>query len=52
MYKLNEIGKRIFYTPAEAASLAKEQTEKYEHTWGWLGSPDIPLRRSWEKYLI
>jgi hypothetical protein len=50
-YKLSEIGKKIFYTPREAALLAKEQTEKREHTWGWLGAPSIPVRRSWEKYL-
>lgn len=51
MYKLSEIGKKIFYTPREAALLAKEETEKREHTWGWLGPSDIPMRRPWEKYL-
>ena len=44
-YKLSDIGKRLFYTPAEAALLAKEMTEKYEKTWG------ETLRRTWEIYL-
>lgn len=46
-----DIGKTVFYTPREAALLAKAETEKYERIWGWLGPPDIPLRRTWEKYL-
>ena len=50
-YKLRDIGSKIFYTAKDAAGKAKERTEKYEQTWGWLGKPDIPLRRSWEKYL-
>ena len=50
-YKISDIGKRIFYTAKEAAELAKEMTEKYESTWRWLGTPDIPMRRTLEKYL-
>lgn len=50
-YKLSDIEKRIFYTPREAALLAKTMTEQYEETWGWVGSPDIPMRRPWEEYL-
>lgn len=33
-YKLDDIGKKLFYTAAEAATLAKNMTEKYERTWG------------------
>lgn len=50
-YKLIEIGKKLFYTKKEAARLAKELTEEYERKWGSIEYPDIPLRRSWEKYL-
>lgn len=32
------------------AELAKKITDEYEHTWGWLGEPYIPLRRTWEQY--
>lgn len=49
-YKLSEIGTRVFYTAQEAAKLAQKMTEKYENTWRWLGKPDIPMRRTWEKY--
>ena len=48
-HKLSDIGKRVFYTAREAALLAKEQTEKYERTWG--RTKDPPLRRTWEQYL-
>lgn len=48
-HKLSDIGKRVFYTAREAALLAREQTEKYERTWGWTKDP--PLRRTWEQYL-
>ncbi|MEY8536755.1 hypothetical protein AALH30_25110 [Blautia pseudococcoides] len=51
-YPLNKIGKSIFYTAKEAAEYAKVLTERYEHTWGWLGAPDIPMRRSWETLLL
>lgn len=50
-YKLSDIGKKVFYTPKEAAELAKRMTDVYEHTWGWLGEPDIPMRRTWEPLL-
>lgn len=45
--KLSGIGKDVFYTPREAALLAQDMTEKYEKIWGWLGPPDIPMRRPW-----
>lgn len=50
-YKLSEIGQKVFYTIQEAARLAKAMTEEYERVWGWMGEPDIPMRRTWEKYL-
>lgn len=49
-YKLSDVGTKIFYTAKEAAELAKKITDEYEHTWGWLGEPYIPLRRTWEQY--
>ena len=48
-FKLSDLGKNVFFNPKEAAELAKQVTEKYEQTWGWMGDP--PLRRTWEKYL-
>lgn len=48
-YPLKDVGARVFYTPREAAMLAKQMTEKYERTLGWMGDP--PMRRTWEKYL-
>lgn len=48
-YKLSKIGQTVFFTPREAAMLAKQMTEKYQRTWGWTGDP--PMRRTWEKYL-
>ena len=36
---------------AEAAALAKSMTEKYERTWGWIGAPEFPMARPWEKLL-
>ncbi len=50
-YKVSEVGKRVFYTVQEAAELARQETEEHEHTWGWLGPPQIPMRRTWEKGL-
>lgn len=50
-YKLSDIGSKVFYTAKEAAQLAQKMTEQYERTWGWIGAPDIQLRRTWEKYL-
>lgn len=50
-YKLDDIGKKLFYTAAAAAALAKSMTEKYERTWGWIGAPEIPMARPWEKPL-
>ena len=49
--RLDAIGKKLFYTAAEAAALAKSMTEKYERTWGWIGAPEIPMARPWEKLL-
>ena len=48
-YPLKDVGTRVFYTPREAAELAKQLTEKHEKTWGWTGDP--PMRRNWE-YLL
>lgn len=48
-YKLSEIGRKLFFTARDAAALAKQMTETYEHTWGWMNDP--PMRRTWEKYL-
>ena len=48
-YPLKDIGEQIFYTPREAAELAKRMTEKYERTWGWTGDP--PMRRPWAHLL-
>lgn len=50
-YKLSDIGVTVFYTPKEAALLARKMTEQYEYTWGWVGLPDIPMLRPWEKLL-
>lgn len=50
-YRLSDVGTKIFYTAKEAAELAAKMTDEYERTWGWLGEPDIPMRRSW-KYLL
>ena len=30
---------------------AFNMTEKYELAWGWIGPPDIPMARPWEKIL-
>ena len=49
--KLDDIGKKLFYTAAEAAALAKSMTEDYERRMGWLGPPEIPMARPWEKLL-
>ncbi len=48
-YPLKDVGKQVFYTPREAAELAKRMTEKYERDWGWTGDP--PIRRSWTHLL-
>lgn len=50
-YKLDDIGKKLFYTAAEAATLAKSMTEKYERIWGWIGAPEFPMARPWEDLL-
>lgn len=50
-YKLDDIGKKLFYKAAEAAALAESMTEKYERTWGWIGAPEIPMARPWAKLL-
>ncbi len=49
--RLQDIGRTVFYTEREAAELARRKTEDYERRWGWVGSPDIPLRRPWEVLL-
>ena len=49
--KLEDIGKKLFYTAAEAAELAKSMTEKYERIWGWIGAPEFPMARPWEDLL-
>lgn len=49
--KLSGIGKKVFYTTKEAAELAKQMSEDYERRWVFIGSADIPMRRTWEKYL-
>ncbi len=51
-YPLNKIGELLFYTKQGAAEHAKALTERYEHTWGWIGAPGIPMRRSWEALLL
>ena len=48
-FRLDDLGKKLFYTAAEAAALAESMTEKYELAWGWIGPPDIPMARPWEK---
>jgi len=50
-YKLSALGKEIFYTPQEAAELAKVETEDYERRWSWLPPSEIPLRRPWAELL-
>ena len=50
-YALSDIGKKLFYTAKEAAQFAREKTEEYERIWGWLGAPEIPIRRTWEDLL-
>lgn len=50
-YELSDVGKALFYTAKEAALLAERMTRQYEKTWGWIGEPDVPMRRTWEKYL-
>lgn len=52
IYPMKAIGKSLFYTAKEAVEHAKLLTERYEHTWGWLGTPNIPMRRTWKYYLI
>ena len=49
--RLGDIGEKLVYTAAAAATLAKSMTEKYERTWGWIGAPDFPMARPWEKLL-
>lgn len=50
-HKLEDIGKKLFYTAEEAAELAKRMTEKYEQIWGWIGAPEFPMARPWEDLL-
>ena len=44
-YPLSDIGRRMFYTPEEAAQLAKRMTEKML----WCREP---LRRPWTEYIV
>lgn len=46
-YFIADIGKKVFYTPKEAALYAKQLTERYEQIW----KNDAPLRRTWEHYI-
>ena len=46
-YKLSDIGKKYFFSRQEAEKLAEEKADQYEHTWGWIGPPQIPMRRPW-----
>lgn len=46
-YKLSDIGKKYFFSRQEAEKLAEEKADQYEHTWGWMGAPQIPMRRPW-----
>ena len=48
-YKLSEIGKKLFYSPHEAAILARQMTETYDRIWGW--TDETPLRRPWAHLL-
>ena len=40
--RLDDIGKKLFYTAAEAAALAKSMTEKYERTWAGSAPRSFP----------
>lgn len=51
-YPLKKIGESLFYKAKEAAAHAKTLTERYEQAWGWIGTPDIPMRRTWENLLL
>lgn len=48
-FYFDEIGKRCFDNPQEAAARARELTEKHERS--CLGASDVPIRRSWAHYL-
>lgn len=47
-YPLSDIGRRLFYTPGEAAQLAKRMTEDEEKKL-WCREP---LRRPWTEYIM
>lgn len=47
-YPLSDIGRRLFYTPGEAAQLAKRMTEDEEKML-WCSDP---LRRPWAEYIM
>lgn len=49
--QMNKIGKSLYYSKREAAVQAEQATKRYENTWGWVGDPHIPMRRTW-KYLL
>lgn len=49
-HRLGDIGKRIFFTPYEAAQYAKKTTESYENGF-WGQFEKEPLRRPWEHLL-
>jgi hypothetical protein len=46
-FQKSDLGKRLFYTREEAIQYAEAKTDSFENIWGWLGAPDIPLRRPW-----
>lgn len=48
--RVSDIGKRVYYTPKEAAEEARDLTDKHERTWGWCKT-ERPLRRTWERLL-
>lgn len=48
-YPLKTIGEKIFYTPREAAELAKRMTEECESSCLW--GDDPPMRRPWAHLL-
>lgn len=47
-YPLKDIGEKLFYTPEEAARLAKRMTEN-EEKMIWCSDP---LRRPWAEYIM
>lgn len=48
-YKASDFGKKVFFTPKEAAQEALRRTIDQDQIWTKYGEP--PMRRTWEKYL-